>query len=222
MICINFKNKSLPRSRSSGFTLLEMIVSLGIFSIVAVIAVGSLVRITGLNRQAQTLQSAMNNINYILESMSREMRFGSNFNCTTSASWSHGGLTALGCSNGSGEKGILFKSAKIGSPIVGSYPNGCQLVIGYWFKQNGGAGGPWSVLKSQQNRCDDSLTLNSGTPLIDEGNVTLTNVEFGVQLGDRGYSWASVRLKGYAGTKATERNDFDIRTGISQRIADLP
>jgi hypothetical protein len=162
----------------------------------------------------------MNNINYILESISREMRFGSDYNCTTAANWTHGSLDANECVSGSGEKGILFKSAKVGPAITGSYPNGCQLVIGYWFKKDAVTGN-WNVRKSQQNKCDDSLTLNTGTPLVDEGNVNIKNVEFGVTLGDRGYSWATVRLQGYAGTKAKERNDFDIRTGISQRIADL-
>ncbi len=65
--------------KQSGFTLLEMLVSLGIFTVVAVFAIGSLVRITALNRQAQTLQKTITNVSSALEMMSREMRMGSKF-----------------------------------------------------------------------------------------------------------------------------------------------
>src|SRR4051812_23311158 len=64
-----------------GFTLIEMIVSLAIFTVVAVVAVGSLVRVVALNRQAQTLQSSVNNLSFALDSMSREIRQGSALTC---------------------------------------------------------------------------------------------------------------------------------------------
>lgn len=58
-----------------------MIVSLGIFAVVAVIAVGALLKITDANKKAQTLKSSINNINFAMESMSREIRMGSNYYC---------------------------------------------------------------------------------------------------------------------------------------------
>jgi len=197
-----------------GFTLLEMIVSLGIFSIIAVIAVGSLVRITSLNRQAQSLQAAMNNANYILESFSREMRFGSSFNCTTAESFSGENLSASGCNNGNGNKGILFKSAKTASRGNGTF---CPLIYAYWFEDNGTY---WDIKKSQQTSCGESISRNSALSLIDTRNVVITSVDFAVITGNLSYSRSFIRLTGHSGIKEKEINDFDIWTQVSQRIRD--
>ena len=78
------KSQSFPKAQSfnlRGFTLVEMIVSLGIFAVVAVVALGALVRIMTANQKAQTLQSAMTNISFALESMSRELRSGITYHC---------------------------------------------------------------------------------------------------------------------------------------------
>jgi prepilin-type N-terminal cleavage/methylation domain-containing protein len=210
-------------SHISGFTLLEMIVSLGIFSVVAVIAVGSLVRITGLNRQAQSMQSAMNNINFALESMSREMRVGTSFHCVISDASNVDGrtLTSQFCDNDNGGitliKGVYFKSSKVD-------PNNatCPLVYAYWFVRTT-VSNPWKLLKAQQTSCNDNISYVSATPIIDDTNVFITDFNLGVSLGVNGinkYSWAAVGIKGYSGTKEKEKNYFDVRTGISQRISD--
>lgn len=207
MNCNNLQN-------NKGFTLLEMIVSMGIFTIVAVIAVGSLVRISSLNRQAQSLQAATNNINYILESMSREMRVGSTYHCADGAVYNGNGpeLSFREC-DGNGDKGILFKSSNVDDG------NSCNLVYGYWFAKDPITSN-WSISKSQQNDCSDSIGRNSSLPLVDNNNVTIREVNFDNQPGGNGYSWFSIELKGYAGKKENEKVNFSIRTMISQRIKD--
>ena len=163
-------NKSY-QNKNSGFTLLEMIVSMGIFTIVAVIAVGSLVRITSLNRQAQSMQAAINNINYILESISREMRVGSEYYCVDASSYNGGeNLGNKECNAGS--KGVLFKSSKIKAKSGGGE---CNLIYGYWFTNNNNL---WNISKSQQAECGDSLNRDGSLPLVDLGNVTITNVVY--------------------------------------------
>src|SRR3989338_2524865 len=52
---------------SRGFTLVELIVSIGLFAIVMLISVGALLALTGANRKAQALQSVMNNLNVALD-----------------------------------------------------------------------------------------------------------------------------------------------------------
>lgn len=200
-------------SNKQGFTLLEMIVSLGVFSIIAVIAVGSLVRITSLNRQAQSLQSAMNNINYILESISREMRFGSAFSCTTSTSFSGRTLSSSVCNSSGGNKGILFKSSRT-AVLSGSV---CPLIHAYWFEQSGSS---WSIKKSQQNVCDETISTGTALSLIDTGNVLVTDVTFQVFTGPLGYSRAFIRFAGESGAKDTEKTTFNIWTQVSQRTRD--
>jgi prepilin-type N-terminal cleavage/methylation domain-containing protein len=74
-------NKNTTAKPVSGFTLLETLVALAIFSIVVTISVGSVVQILGINRQSQSMKIVMNNLNMALENMTIDMRFGSHYWC---------------------------------------------------------------------------------------------------------------------------------------------
>ncbi len=64
-----------------GFTLIEMIVSLALFSIVITISVGALLVLIATNQQLQSEQSVMTNLSFALDSMTREIRTGYNYHC---------------------------------------------------------------------------------------------------------------------------------------------
>ncbi len=65
----------------SGFTLVEMIVSLAIFAIVVTVSVGALLVLVGTNQRLQDEQSVMTNLSFALDSMTREIRTGSHYYC---------------------------------------------------------------------------------------------------------------------------------------------
>ncbi|MCB9815387.1 type II secretion system protein [Candidatus Nomurabacteria bacterium] len=67
--------------RQQGFTLIEMIVSLAVFSVVVTIAVGALLSLIATNLQLQAEQSVMTNLSFALDSMTREIRTGTNYYC---------------------------------------------------------------------------------------------------------------------------------------------
>lgn len=69
-----------------GFTLIEMIVSLAIFSLVATVSVGALLVLVASNQQLQGEQSVMTNLSFALDSMSREIRTGTNYVCVSESS----------------------------------------------------------------------------------------------------------------------------------------
>lgn len=69
--------------QQKGFTLIEMVVSIFIFSVVMVIATGALVTILGANRKAQAVKAVMNNLNFALDSMTRAIRVGTDYDCGT-------------------------------------------------------------------------------------------------------------------------------------------
>jgi len=210
---------NIRHPKQSGFTLLEMIVSVGIFAVVAVIAVGSLVRITGLNRQAQALQSAMNNINFALESMTREMRVGTNFYCGADSGQLIQQSTlgnAVACP--SGANFVAFRSSDLGT---GSSIKTCNLIHVYWFSDPTDSNS-YIIKKAQQSDCDETLTFADATSIIDDGNVDLTGYSLKVVPGRNGISWINIGLIGYSGAKLSERNSFDVETGVSQRVADIP
>lgn len=71
----------LATAGEAGFTLVEMIVSIALFSVVMLVAVGALLSLTAANKKAQALQSVMNNLNISLDSMVRNVRMGIGYRC---------------------------------------------------------------------------------------------------------------------------------------------
>ena len=68
-----------------GFTLIETLVSIGLFAIIVTIAVGGLARALRSQRQVASLLAANSNVSLVLEQMAREIRTGSDFFCARDA-----------------------------------------------------------------------------------------------------------------------------------------
>ncbi len=71
-----------------GFTLIELIVSLGLFSVVMTISAGAVLSILDANAKAQSASAIMTNLNIALDGMTREMRTGTGFSCTNDYTFS--------------------------------------------------------------------------------------------------------------------------------------
>ncbi len=67
------------RVKERGFTIFEMIVAVGIFTVVVVIAVSSLLTLTASEKKAITLQNTQDNMRFAVEAMAKEMRTGESF-----------------------------------------------------------------------------------------------------------------------------------------------
>lgn len=60
--------------KQKGFTLIEMLVSVAIFSIILIVIMGSIVSIVDVSRKARTMTEVMNNLNFTFESMTRTLK----------------------------------------------------------------------------------------------------------------------------------------------------
>ena len=67
-----------------GFTLVEMLVSISVFLVVMLVAASSLLSIIDGNNKAQSLKSAINNLNFALEDMEKNIRVGTDYKWGTS------------------------------------------------------------------------------------------------------------------------------------------
>lgn len=67
------------KKEERGFTIFEMIVAVGIFTVVVIIAVSSVLTLTASERKAITLQNTQDNLRFAVEAMAKEMRTGENF-----------------------------------------------------------------------------------------------------------------------------------------------
>ena len=64
-----------------GFTLIEMIVSLGLFTIVLFITTSAFLAIVNADRKSRATRVATDNLNLALENMSRKIKTGYTYNC---------------------------------------------------------------------------------------------------------------------------------------------
>ena len=71
------KARSTKHEARRGYTLIELIVAIGLFSIVMTLATGAYLIMINVNRQTQGLATGINNLAFVLESMTTAMRTGS-------------------------------------------------------------------------------------------------------------------------------------------------
>lgn len=83
---LNFNNKK------RAFTLIEVMVSVSIFAMVMLVATSSVFAIVESNKRTHSLKSVMTNLNFALEKMSREIRFGIDYSCNETP----GGMISCG------------------------------------------------------------------------------------------------------------------------------
>lgn len=74
-------HKTLKTNR--GFTLMEVMVAVSIFTIVVVVGIGSLLTINSNYRKSQTDRKSIDSLSYVLESMSRRIRTATSWDMTT-------------------------------------------------------------------------------------------------------------------------------------------
>ncbi len=72
-----------PHHQKRGFLLVEMLVSIALFSVVIVVAIGALLSVVEASRKAQAVKTVSNNLAFALETMARNMRMGRNISCST-------------------------------------------------------------------------------------------------------------------------------------------
>lgn len=62
--------------KQRGFTLIELIVSVGLFSVVLTVTLSSILSIADANKKARSLMSVTNNLNFALDSVTRSFKSG--------------------------------------------------------------------------------------------------------------------------------------------------
>ncbi len=115
----------------AGFTLVELMVSMSIFVVIMLLVMGAVLSILNINSKAQSAKTAMDNLDFALESVSRTVRFGTNFHCGLS-----GTLTApQNCSSGdtsltvTASDGSLVTYTVTGGALTRSVNSGTALAL---------------------------------------------------------------------------------------------
>lgn len=194
-------------SHRRGFSLIELLVSMALFIVVLTIGVGALMVLISSNAKAQNMQAAVSNIQFALDSMSREIRTGYAYYCSTSAgSDIAGDLTEVNdC-----DKGIYLSIIEGGKSLTQGLNN---RRIGYRY-----------------NSGDQSVERKIGAGQwvrLTDPNVNVTDMHFNVANSGNKESGNSLQpnvtifLRGEVeGLNDTEA-DFTLQTTVTSRVLDL-
>lgn len=103
---------------SRGFTLIELVVAVGLFAVVMTLASGAYLLMIGLNQRAQGIATGIDNLSFVLETMTRSIRTGTNYGC---------GVTVPSDCPTDGSSSFTFTPSGSPTPVTyqqGSQPNG--------------------------------------------------------------------------------------------------
>lgn len=104
-----------------GYTLIELIVAMGLFALVMTLASGAYLVMIGVNRQAQALATGINNLSFAFESMTRDIRTGTQYSCGGGGDCSGG--TSFSILDTSGQTIVYGSSSS--SSVCGGVTTGC-------------------------------------------------------------------------------------------------
>lgn len=119
------KNTSLHKK---GFTLIEMIVSIGLFTIVLFISSSAFLAVINADRKSRATRIAIDNLNLSLEDMSRRIKTGTMYNCTggaTGVADCLGGGTTLAVTDQNDDRIIYKRGQGTGAITTGNNASGC-------------------------------------------------------------------------------------------------
>ncbi len=179
------------REGKKGFTLIEIMVSLSVFIIIMTVSLGSILSILNSSEKSQTKKTAMDNLNFALESMSRTIRFGTNFYCGTTAS---NPPPANDCAAGATSFSVRDSN---GNLIVYSLSGGRIMKA-----VNNGTANAVTSNEVSITRLAFYVFGSSGWPDINQPRVILS-------------------LSGTVGSKTATQSTFNLETTVSQRKLDI-
>lgn len=180
-----------------GYSLLELIVSVGIFSIIMLVVTGAYLTLIDLDRQARSGNQLAATLSFAVESMARNIRTGTDYAC-------NGNLSNPDCTAVPASKFSFLDNQ--GQRIV------------YQLKSDG------SIGQCTNSDPDDSNCLTSNAVSLTDPRITIQSLDFfvrGASVTDEIQPQVTISISGTMKTGAQTTTDFTIQTGATQRLIDL-
>ena len=120
--------KITPSSFKKGFTLVEMTVSIGLFTVVLFISTSAFLAVINADRKSRATRIAIDNLNLSLEDMSRRIKTGTTYNCgggATGVADCLAGGTTLAITDQNNERVIYKRGQGTGVITTGNNASGC-------------------------------------------------------------------------------------------------
>lgn len=192
--------------KQNGFTLIEVLVSLSIFTVVVTISVSVLYSLIDANARSRNSQSVATNLSFMLDSMTREIRTGADYYCVTSASAAlPTGLNDSSTQDCTQGNGVALSFNEGGESLT---RDASSRRIAYRLNEG--------VL---QRRLGNGAWLD-----LTADDVVVEKLQFkvlGASAADNLAPVAIVYISGAVGDEIATRDEFDIQTTITQRLLDI-
>ena len=199
--------RAMPRN-TTGFTLIEMLVSFSLFTIIMMVSIGALLSIANATRYGNSVRSVMDNVSYALDVISRTMRTGSDYTCYPGAYDGSQNVVPItgGRDCSTGGFAVAFYD-QYGSPIA--------------YQVNPSSG----TLEVKKGQCANSICTYAASLPMTSPYVSIKNTG-GVAFYVQGTTSTSdqprmlINISGEAGSRADLKANFNIETTVSQRSLD--
>ena len=178
-----------------GFTLIEMLVAVGILSVVILISLSSFLAVLNAQKKSIVIETIQENLRFSAEMMLREIRTGRFYYCGSAAGDFGSGSNNKDCS--AGGPALTFKNY-LGQVVI------YRLFNGQIQKSSDGGASFLGITFPEITISDLKFYVVGSNPPPDTSQPRVT-----------------ISIKGEAGTTAQRsKSEFNVQTTISQRIID--
>lgn len=202
---VHSRKACLPLRR--GFTLVELLIALAVFAVIATFSLGSVVAILNAGRKANSLASVMTNLDSALEVMSREVKFGTHYHCVIASEQGTGPSFPLQPQNCTGNP--IPASTEFAFDTSEGVDTIYRLTGTSIQKSIKGNNGPWIAVTAPEVVVQSLKFYVFGSAPQSPGPAD--NMEPKV----------IIVIQGYSGTKASVQTNFVVQTMASQRSLDI-
>ncbi len=199
-----------------GFTLIEVIIAVGLFSVVMTIALSVILSVVANNKKTHAVNSVVNNLNFAIDSMVRDIKTGKGYRCDKNLTGSPADAT---CGTSLADHNVITLVSTISGREGGN-------TVMYEFVPESGSGTSFEPGRIDKTVCDDQYGTRCDTGTITSPEITIKDMVFNVSPGVSltiPHTQPSVFLliHGTSAVDPTSASDFTIQTLISQRILNI-
>ena len=180
-------------------------VALSIFIVVMTISMGSIISVFDANRKSRSLKAVLSNLNLAVESMSREIRFGTNYHCDyldlavpitdpQDCTYPSVGNESISFLSSDGTQITYKLNHLVGPPLTREIE-----------KRVGAFGNAWIAVTAPEILINDLTFYVLGA---ENPSDTLQPK-------------VVIIIKGFAGAEGKGKSDFILQTTVSQRVLDI-
>ncbi len=194
---MKIKNLKLKiKNLGKGFTLLEMLIAVSVFSTVATMSVGTLLAVSDAQQKILTLRITQDNLGYVFDTMGKEIRTGTSYHCGTGVD--DFSIAPRDCVDG----GLSFTFLSGGNAVT------------------------YQIRAGRMERIFMGGTPSQVISVLTPSGITIKNLKFYVwgslpaSGGDYYQPRVLIIMQGTAGVKERTKSSINIQTMISQRALD--